>query len=243
MRLRGGVNCWKSILFEWIYRIYQVFTLQYAPCGFWFVAALFSGRMILALTSLLKYRYTNIILMVISLLIVFCLPHIEKCQFTPTFSLLIFIIIGIYARKYDVINTRVSRVVSIALVGILIAAGWLNVGVVASEYPLGVFNILTASVICYAVIHYCQMFDRWDCRVVRPLKGLLAYSGRHSMILLFVQGVFIYAHRFVTLVSAHTGITNPYVMMLIFMVSCLVCTFLINRIKTTNLWISQKSSS
>lgn len=236
----GGVNNCKSLLCEWVYRTFLVFTLQYAPCGFWFVSALFSARMIFALTSVLKYRYTNIILATISLFVVFCLPHIETCQFTPTFSLLIFMIIGMYARKYDIINIPVNRIANIALLGILIAARWLYVGVVVSDYPMGVFNIVTASAICYAIIHYSQILDHLECRAVKSLNELLAYSGRHSMILLFIQGVFIYAHRYVNYVSAYTGITNPYVMMVLFMLTCLACTYIINQI-TIKIWIYLKS--
>ena len=229
--IQGGVNDCRSILCEWIYRIYQVFTLQYVPPGFWFVAALFGGRMILALTSMLKFRYTNIILMVISLFVVFCIPHIGMCQFTPTFSLLIFMIIGMYAHRYNVFNMPVGRKTNIALICILIAAGWQKVIVLVSFYPLGVFNILTASAICYAVVHYSQVLDHCENLVVTPLKSLLAYSGRHSMILLFIQSVFIYANRLIMCVTAQTSINNPYVMMLIFMASCLICTFIITQTK------------
>lgn len=230
MRFRGGVNNCKSLLYEWIYRTFLVFTFQYAPCGFWFVVALFNGRMILSLTSKLKNKYTNVVLAIISLIIVFCLPHIEAYQFTTTFALLIFMIIGIYTRQFDVLSRPKSLIELLLLFGVFISGGWLHIAVVSSHYPLGVLNIVTATAICYAIIRYCQILEQSDNKVVRPVKQHLAFCGQHSMIILFIQAFFIYAKRFPSFITNSTGITNPYAMMLLFMLSCIACTFVVTKI-------------
>lgn len=168
--ISGGVNDWKSMLAEWAYRTYLVFTLQYAPCGFWFVASLFSGRMILSVTSKSKFKYSNLILAVISLYVVFCLPHIEICQFTTTFALLVFMIIGLCARRFEVFSRCMSMIEMVILLGVLISARGFLISVVSSHYPLGVLNIVTATTISYAVIRYCQILDKSNYKGLRLIR-------------------------------------------------------------------------
>ena len=224
----GGVNDWKVFCYELFSYACSTFTLCVDPPGFWFVIALFNCRLVLALISKLKYKYKYLLLTVLSLAIFFFPKHIELFHFSHTFGLMVFVIIGIYAKKYELLNRPVNKKIAVILAIILLSAGFFFVDIWGYYMPLYVLNFLTASIISYALVYYCKQLDKLKTTFVNPLKSLLAFCGRHSMMILSFQAIL--GIKFILGLKKYTHIRNEFVLMLLFVLGCIICSFVFNKI-------------
>lgn len=223
-----GVNDWNVFCYDFLSYACSTLTLRVNPPGFWFVIALFNCRLILAVISRIKYKYKYLFLAVLSLFIFFFPKHIEILHFSRTFGLMVFVIIGIYSKRYELLDRPVSMIVAVILAIMLLSAGLFFVDIWRYYMPLYVLNYLTASIISYALVFYCKQLDKLKTTFVNPFKNLLAFCGRHSMMILSFQAIL--GVRFIKGVNNYAHIQNAYVLMLIFVFGCIMSTFILNMV-------------
>ena len=210
-------------------RIYATLTLQFNPPGFWFVIALFNCRMILALVSKLNFKYKYLLLAVLSLFVFFFPIHIDQFQFSRTFGLMAFVVIGMYAKRFDLLNRPVNKAFALLLTIILLSAGLFYVDIWRYNMPLYVLNFITASFISYALVFYCKQVDQLKTIIVSPIKRVLAFCGQHSLMVLSFQAIL--GLQFIQGFKKVSQIQNPYVLMTIFVFCCVVFTYFMNGIR------------
>lgn len=182
----------------------------------------------------IKWKYANIVLSIICIGMVFCIPSVDMFQLTRTFALLLFMIIGMYARRFEILKWKAPGYIAILLLGVLIAAAWLGMDIYGYHFPLGVLNIVTASLISFAVVYWCGLLCRSrkmgyvvNC-VCQSICRLFSFCGVHSLMILSFQA--IYGAKFIRILYKHVGIHNPYVLMAIFMVTCVLSTCGLNSL-------------
>lgn len=229
-KIGGGINNWKSFWYDLFSRVLATLTLQVAPPGFWFVIALFNCRLILTVVSKLKIKYKFQILAVFSIC-VFLLPkHIDLFHISHTFGLMAFVIIGIYAKKYALLERPVKKQYAVLLAIVLLSAGLFFVDMWRYYMPLYILNFFSASIICYALVFYCKQFDQLKTNIVVPVKNLFAFCGRHSMMMLSFQAIL--GQWFIQSTKNLLHINNAYILMVIFVLGCIVSTFILDKIRT-----------
>lgn len=161
---------------------------------------------------------------------VFLLPkHIGLFHISHTFGLMAFVIIGIYAKKYALLERPVKKLYAVLLAIVLLSAGLFFVDMWRYYMPLCVINFFTASVISYALLYYCKQIDRLNTCFVNPVKEVLAFCGQHSLMILSFQAVL--GIRFIQIAKQLVHITNAYFFMLVFVILCLSFTFILNLLK------------
>lgn len=192
--------------------------------------ALFNCRLILTVVSKLKIKYKFQILAVFSIC-VFLLPkHIGLFHISHTFGLMAFVIIGIYAKKYALLERPVKKQYAVLLAIVLLSAGLFFVDMWRYYMPLYILNFFSASIICYALVFYCKQFDQLKTNIVVPVKNLFAFCGRHSMMILSFQAIL--GQRYIQSARNLFHIHNAYILMLIFVLGCIVSTFIFDKIRT-----------
>lgn len=225
-QIRGGQNDCISIIKEIVFRVYGVLTLQFAPCGFWFVIAIFNCKILLGALSRCSSVYVYPALFAICLAVVFLVPPIEMCQFTRSCALMLFMLIGIYAKRWRILEKPQTAFVAVLLLIVMILGRWCSIDILSNRFPMGVFNVVMSSVVSYGVIYYSGLWDRCRRPIMAEVAQVLAFCGRHSLAVLFVQALFIYDNLAITLVKAHTGLTNVYLLTGMFIVLCVLCSFM-----------------
>ena len=225
-----GGGDWKLLFHDFITFVYSTITFQVSPPGFWFVIALFNCKIILAIISKINIKYKYLVLAALSIFIFFFPKHIGLFHFTHTFGLMVFVIIGIYAKRYALLDMRVNKYCAVILAIILISAGLFFIDIWRYYMPLYVLNFATASIISYALIFYCKQLEQLNTKMVNPIRNLFAFCGRHSMMILSFQAIL--GIRVIEFTKQFSHIENAEIIMLIFVFCCLGFTFILNGIRT-----------
>lgn len=235
-----GISDWSTFCHEFIERVFSTISLQVSPPGFWFVIALFNCKIILAIVSKLNNKHKYLLLAVFSIIVFFLPKHIDKFEISRTFGLMIYVIIGIYAKKNAWMDKHVNTISAVILAIILLFAGLFFIDMWRYNMPLYILNLLTATVISYALIFYCKLLDQLKTKLVNPIRNVLAFCGRHSLMILSFQAIL--GQRFFQSINHDVHIQNAYVLMLIFVFSCVVSTVILNGIRIqTNKFIIKKN--
>ena len=66
--------------------------------------------------------------------------------------------------------------------------------------------------------------------IVVPIKNIFAFCGRHSMMILSFQAIL--GQWFIQSARCLFHIHNAYILMVIFVLGCIVSTFLLDKIRT-----------
>ena len=162
---------------------------------------------------------------------VFLLPkHINQFHISHTFGLMSFVIIGISAKKHALLERPVKKQYAVLLAIVLLSAGLFFMDMWRYYMPLYILNFFSASIICYALVFYCKQFDQFKTNIVVPVKNIFAFCGRHSMMILSFQAIL--GQWFIQFARNLFHIHNAYILMLIFVLGCIVSTFILDRIRT-----------
>ena len=192
--------------------------------------ALFNCRLILTVVSKLKIKYKFQILVVFSICFFLLPKHIDLFHISHTFGLMAFVIIGIYAKKYALLERPVKKQYAVLLAIVLLSAGLFFVDIWRYYMPLYILNFFSASIICYALVFYCKQFDQLKTNIVVPVKNIFAFCGRHSMMMLSFQAIL--GQWFIQSTKNLLHINNAYILMVIFVLGCIVSTFILDIIRT-----------
>ena len=185
--------------------------------------------MILAVVAKLKFKWRYLLLAVFSMCIFLFPKHINLFHISRTFGLMVFVIIGLYAKKYAILNRPVKMLVAYILALILLSAGLFFMDMWRYYMPLHFFNFVTATLISYSLIFYCKQFDQIKIPLFKTISKVLAFCGRHSLIILSFQAIL--GLRFFVVIKNYTHITNAYVLMLAFVLSCFTLTYILSELK------------
>lgn len=226
----GNFTNIETIIHQLCVSAYQTITFCRTPPGFWFVLALFNCRIILSLASKIRYKHKYLLLAIFSCIVFFLPIHIERLELSRSFGLMVFVVIGMYAKQFELLNRPVNKLQAIALAIILLFSSCFFIDIWRYNMPLYVLNFFTASIISYAVIYYCKRLNQMQTIVVKPFVNVLSFCGKHSMMVLSFQALL--GLRFIQESIHYTCIHNEYIQSVIFIASCSAFTYMLNGIKT-----------
>jgi len=214
--MHGWSGSWCEFGSDLVSTIWSVVTLKSNPPGFWFVIAIFNCRILLAVVDSILALVQSakpyikdvayISLAIIGLVLVFCFEPIGICQFTHSFALLPFMIVGYYACKYKLLNKNLDVWWWISIAIVLIAAGWMGMDIYGYKFSVGPLNYISASVISFAVLYTCRYFDKVSFFPVRWTNLVLAYCGQHSLMVLAFQAIL--GHKCIHYAQKFAGLQN-----------------------------------
>lgn len=177
--------------------LFKILTInrQIVPFGFWFVLSLFVARiyyfLILAISS---NRLIQLSLSLLLFIFGYYFVPISQSWFFCTQGLLfpMFMCVGQMIKQRELIDKANHMGVSIFCILVLSFAPFFNIDLSIFKLPLGLFNIITASVICFALFNICNIICGAESFLFNKLNSILQFCGRHSMVVLSFHSIVIY---------------------------------------------------
>lgn len=190
----GMVNFRYWFFFNELFKILTI-NRQIVPFGFWFVLSLFVARiyyfLILAISS---NRLIQLSLSLLLFIFGYYFVPISQSWFFCTQGLLfpMFMFVGQMIKQRELIDKANHMGVSIFCILVLSFAPFFNIDLSIFKLPLGLFNIITASVICFALFNICNIICGAESFLFNKLNSILQFCGRHSMVVLSFHSIVIY---------------------------------------------------
>ena len=169
---------------------------QNFPAGYWFIIALFVNKIWFNAYS---KAFSNHLTLALS--IVFCVAiyqvysslHINSFQISRAIYLIPYMLFGVIVRKNNLLDILVrNKLILLVSISFILLAPLFAVNIWEYDYPLGAFNIITATLITMSVIMICQILERRDFKSIKLINTSLAFCGRHSLMLLFYQALIVH---------------------------------------------------
>ncbi|MCF0178728.1 MAG: hypothetical protein HUJ97_00585 [Bacteroidales bacterium] len=154
----------------------------------WFLWAMFWGRIWKSLID--SYFPTNIRLFVSVLLFITAIylpigPY-NFWGFKQGMQATVFLMLGASVKELDIFNNK-NSCIWLGLCVLFLFASKYPIDMSWWKYPLGIYNILTASILSLSFIWLCSNLDRVDSSHLSIFRKGLYYIGRNSLFFLCAE--------------------------------------------------------
>ena len=157
----------------------------------WFLVVLFLSKLFLLIA--LKYKNGVACLIVIATLsiiftkyfhIVFPFGIQQACVCS------LFVYIGYWFKKLELLKRTTPKMLIVALfVSVLPFTAKFWIATRVNDYPFGIFNIITSSVVSVLLIYILKFFFEYGSNVLQMIKRFFIWCGQYSLVILAVHSI------------------------------------------------------
>lgn len=181
------ITNWKTSL-QWLgdYLIYR-------ETPIWFLMSLFWGRLLVAVMSHYSYSTRLIISMAVFIIAIIIgnstINVFLPLSITRGFQAPLFIYLGAICRNFNLIF--ICRKSYIFIVAIIFNAHYVPINMFYYDFPIGLWNVATSTIICIAIInvaYWLERFTKYNSYILLMYR-ILAYYGSATLLFLCLHTV------------------------------------------------------
>ena len=179
----------------------------------WFLVVLFISKLFVQMA--IKNKYGISYLIVIATLSLFLTKYF---QIVLPFGIeqacvcSLFVYVGFLCKKIELFKIEISKIlITVLIISILPFLVKFGIATRTNNYPFGIINVITSSVMSILVIYFIKIIFDYEGKVLRGIKCFLLWCGQCSLIILSVHSI---EARFFTF-NSHNWIYESFIRIIV----------------------------